>query len=184
MRQTTKVARHALLGVILALLGTSQALADSREEIETKTRFALERLNEHSSDMGDLISKASGVLVFPDVVDMTFGEGGRYGEGALLIDGEAAAYYATTGLPHKVPESEGTRAEIILFMTREALIKFRNTIDWKVGVSSGMTKVHVDDRGRLETTPHSPPVLGLTFTNAGLQRQLDLGGTRINRIGR
>lgn len=184
MTKTMKVALHALLGGLFVLLCSGIARADSREEIEAKTRVALERLEEHAGDMAELVDAAAGVLVFPDVVDMTFGEGGRYGEGALLIDGQAAAYYATTGLAHKVPESEGRKAEIILFMTRDALIKFRNTVDWKVGVSSGMTRVHVDQRGRVQTARDAAPVLGMTFTDTGLRRELDLSGTRINRIGR
>lgn len=175
---------RALPALALAVLLATPAQADNREAIQQKSTAALEKLRKHTKEVDKLIKRASGVLVFPDVVEMTFGERGRYGEGVLLIEGEPAAYYATAGKPHNVPEGEGRKAELILFMTRQALIDFRNTIDWKVGVSRDVTRVHVDDRGRLETSPNSAPVLGLSFSDKGILGKLDLDGTSINRIAR
>lgn len=173
-----------LLGLWLLACLAQPVQADHRTEIESKTREALAQLREHASDVDQLIKSASGVLVFPDVVEMTFGEGGRYGEGALLIEDEPVAYYATAGAPHQVPAADGRKAEVILFMTREALIKFRNTINWKVGMSGGLTRVRVDERGRLETPRNVPPVLGFTFSDKGMTEHLELQGTTINRIAR
>jgi lipid-binding SYLF domain-containing protein len=172
----------ALALAVLALTGVARA--DNRGDIESKSAQALETLRQHAREVDKLIGQASGVLVFPDVVEMGFGEGGRYGEGALLIDGAAVAYYATAGAPHRVAQTEGRKAEVILFMTRQALIDFRNTINWQVGVSGGVTRMRVDERGRLETSPGPAPVLGMTFTDRGMLENLDLNGTTINRIAR
>lgn len=184
MARWITLARRALPVLCLGVVLATPALADHRSEIESKSATALDQLRGHAREMEKLLKRASGVLVFPDVVEMTFGEGGRYGEGALLIEGEPVAYYATAGAPHGVPATEGRKAEVILFMTREALIKFRNTIDWKVGVSEGVTRVRMDERGRLETPRAVPPVLGFAFSDRGLMGHLDLDGTSINRIAR
>ncbi|MFV0477895.1 MAG: hypothetical protein ACK5ME_08680 [Parahaliea sp.] len=166
----------------LALVPLTQA--EPRQDIEAKTRVALDYLDEHVEEIDKLIERAAGVLVFPDVVELTFGEGGRYGEGALMIDDQPAAYYATSGLSHG-PTHEGVRkAELILFMTRDALIKFRNTINWKVGVSQNVTHVQVDERGHAHMPETAGAVLGFTFSDKGEMQPLDLAGTSISRIGR
>ncbi len=183
MRTLTKTPWLGLLGALSLLMAVS-AQADHRTEIQRKTQLALDYLDANVKDVAALVDKASGVLVFPDVVEMTFGEGGRYGEGALLIDGQPVAYYATTGAAHKVPKSDSRKAELILFMTRDALIKFRNTINWRVGVSEGVTRVQVDDGGRVKALNTPAPVLGFTFSDKGEMKSLDLQGTSINRIAR
>lgn len=175
------------LGVwaMLLCLGLSPAaLGDDREVIESRAALALETLREHAPDAVSLLRKAVGILVFPDIVEMGFGTGGQYGEGVLLIDGEAKAYYATAGAEHGVPAQEGPKAQVILFMTRQALIDFRNTVNWKVGVHGGVTKVQVDERGRVNTPPGLGPVLGFTFSDRGVLGHLDLAGSSINRIAR
>ncbi len=185
MRNNIRAAWLALFGLAASLLMSVAAHADSRAEIEGKTRLALDYLDSNVKDVAALVDKASGVLVFPDVVEMTFGEGGRYGEGALLVDGQAVAYYATTGAAHAARgEGDSRKAELILFMTREALIKFRNTVNWKVGVSEGVTRVQVDPAGRVKPLNKPAPVLGFTFSDKGEMESLDLQGTSINRIGR
>ncbi|TXS89254.1 hypothetical protein FV139_20150 [Parahaliea maris] len=169
---------------LTSLLAAGLARADDRTEIESKSQAALAKLRQHAKEIDKLIQRASGVLVFPDVVEMTFGERGRYGEGALLIKGEPVAYYASAGAPHNMKDQGGRKVEVLLFMDQQALIDFRNTINWKVGVSEGVTKVRVDERGRLETARNTPPVLGVSFNDAGVLGNLDLNGTTINRIAR
>jgi lipid-binding SYLF domain-containing protein len=182
MRESLRRSLLVMGAALLALAGP--AGADDRTEIESKSALALQTLRQHAREVDKLIERASGVLIFPDVVEMGFGEGGRYGEGALLVEGAAVAYYATAGAPHRVPQTEGRKAELILFMTQQALIDFRNTINWQVGVSEGLTRMRVDERGRLETTRDTAPVLGMTFSDRGVLQDLDLRGTTINRIAR
>jgi len=153
-------------------------------EIERKSQAALKKLRLYAPDADKLINKASGVLVFPDVVRMGFGEGGRYGEGVLLVKKQPVAYYATAGGHHNVPETDGLKAEVVLFMTQDALVSFRNTVSWKIGVSGGVTRVHVNDRGRIESSRATGSVLGFTFSDKQLTPNLDLAGTTINRISR
>ncbi|MBA6411635.1 twin-arginine translocation pathway signal [Parahaliea sp. F7430] len=171
-----------LLALLSLLVGS--ALADDRESIERKSQEALRKLRIHAPEADQLVSKASGVLVFPDMVEMGFGEGGRYGEGVLLVNQEPVAYYAATGGHHDLPKTEGLKAEVVLFMNQDALVSFRNTVNWKVGVSGGVTRVHVDGRGRIESKQAIGPVLGFTFSDRQLTPHLDLAGTVINRIAR
>ena len=56
----------ALMAAVLLVL--SPALyADGKAKIDTGSQKALEKLRSHSDKAGELLDKAEGVLVFPDV---------------------------------------------------------------------------------------------------------------------
>lgn len=169
----------------LTLLCPALAAADSREEIAAGAGTVLRELRSHAPGVDALLRRARGVLVFPDVVKMGFGTGGEYGEGALLIRGEAVAYYATAGTRHGLPEGASRKAEVILFMTEQALVAFRNTVSWQVGVHGEVDLVRADRAtGALRLARDDHPVLGFTLSDVGLLEHLDLNGNTINRIAR
>ncbi len=180
MRGTRELAGFLAL---VWMLSTSAAHADSREQIESKSGAALGELRGFAPAVEELLRDARGVLVFPDLVRMGFGTGGQYGEGALLVGGEAVAYYATTGSRHELPKGALRSAKVILFMTDDALVSFRNTVNWQVGVHGEVGVVQAEGNTlRLARTEH--PVLGLGFSDQGLMQGLDLNGNTINRIAR
>lgn len=171
--------------LVLLLFWPALAVADSREEIMAGASAVLGELRSHAPGVDTLLKRARGVLVFPDVVKMGFGTGGEYGEGALLIQGEPAAWYATAGDRHGLPEGASRKAEVILFMTDEALIAFRNTVSWQVGVHGEVDLVQADGAtGGLRLAREDHPVLGFTLSDVGLLEHLDLNGNTINRIAR
>lgn len=177
--------KRALTGILglLLILAAAVARADSREQIESKSDVALGELRGFAPGVEGLLRTARGVLVFPDIVRMGFGTGGQYGEGALLVGGEAVAYYATTGPLHQFPKDAARTAKVILFMTDDALVSFRNTIGWQIGVHGKVDLVQaVDDTKRLAGAEH--PVLALAFSALGLIEGLNFDGNTINRIAR
>lgn len=177
--------KRALVGILgLALvLAAGLARADSREQIESKSGAALAELRGFAPGVQKLLRNARGVLVFPDIVGMGFGSGGQYGEGALLVGGEAVAYYATVGSRHQLPEGALRTAKVILFMTDDALVSFRNTVGWQIGLHGKVDLVRAaGDAVRPTRAGH--PVLALGFSDLGLMEGLDLNGNTINRIAR
>ena len=85
-----------LLTVFLVLPG-SFATAGNTELIDRRSADFLTFLRGQSPEAAALMDRAAAILVFPEMVAMGFGEGGRYGEGSLLVGGEAPAYYVTAG---------------------------------------------------------------------------------------
>lgn len=171
-----------ILGLVVVLMA-SGARADSRDQIESKSDLALGELRGFAPGVEGLLRTARGVLVFPDIVRMGFGTGGQYGEGALLVDGAAVAYYATTGSRLEFPKDAARTAKVILFMTDDALVSFRNTVGWQIGVHGKVDLVRaVGDAKRLERAEH--PVLALGFSDLGLMEGLNFDGNTINRIAR
>ncbi|GAB5445169.1 lipid-binding SYLF domain-containing protein [Gymnodinialimonas sp.] len=169
----------ALLGAV-GLGGAPGALADDKEMIDANTARAISWLKASGKDTEALLDRAAGVLVFPDIVKMGFGVGGEFGEGSLVVKGETVDYYVTAGTTYGMsPESE-YKAEVIFFMTEEALQEFRRTHSWKVG-DHAHVPVAVSSTDELWS---SHPHVGMVFSEDGLVSHLQLKGDRITRIAR
>lgn len=178
---------QAVLPIVTAclfILMTASAHADKKEVIDSNTENALIKLRGHSTATDELLEKAFGVLVFPDVVKMGFGGGGRFGEGSLLVNGETKAYYVTAGVPHSAQPDAEFRAEVILFMTEQALQEFRSSQGWEVGVDGSVSLVDADTVGGVKPADVTEPVVGFMFSDKGLMKNLTMKGSRITRIAR
>lgn len=174
-----------LIGVLSTLcLGAQAVLADSRNHIDAKSREALDRLRQHSPEAGPLLDRAAGILVFPDVVKMGFGVGGQYGEGSLLVGGKPVAYYATAGASFGLQLGAQYKSEVILFMTEEALVDFRGSQGWEVGVDGSVVILDAGAGGKIDSRTLNRPVVAFIFSNKGLMGSLTLEGSRFTRIAR
>lgn len=162
----------------------SSGWADSRAEIEEASREALERLLQHAPEAASLLQRAAGVLVFPDLVKVGFGAGGEYGEGALFVDDEAVAYYATAGASFGLQLGAQYKSEVILFMELQALNEFRNSRGWEAGVDAGVVLADVGGGESVDKLTAQDAVVAIVFSNTGLMYHLTLEGSKISRIAR
>ena len=174
-----------ILALLAGLFLASLLRADPGPEIERKGRIALADLVAHDAGFSALLERAAGVLVVPDVVPMVFGVGGEYGEGVLLVDDRAVAYYALFTAPFGIDQASEYRAHVLVFLTRQALIDFRNTQGWEVGVHGDLPLL--DNAAGLpgDARGDNPDrMVGLVFTEQGIQPGIDLAGGRFSRIAR
>jgi lipid-binding SYLF domain-containing protein len=158
--------------------------ADSVQQINSGSAKALQRLKGYAPGADELLRDAAAVLVFPDVVKLGFGVGGQYGEGVLLIDGEPAAYYATAGASFGLQLGAQTKSEVIVFVTEEALVNFRNSRGWRAGVDGSIALPEQGAAGGIDTRSLNQPVVGFIFSNQGLMGNLTFEGAKITRMAR
>ncbi len=180
-------ARTVSLLFLMAVLLTAQAAADERsssgrETLDAKVADALSVLAEKSPESVELLAKAEAVLVFPDVVKVGFGIGGEYGEGALQEGSETVAYYSISGASFGLQLGAQTKTQVILFMSRSALRKFRRSKGWEAGVDGRIALVQAGAGGSLDTTTSQAPIIGFVFTNRGLMYNLTLEGSKITPL--
>ena len=177
--------RLYLLAALFLVLA-STAGADSRSMIQDSASQVLGQLRERDPGAGQLLDTAVGILIFPDVVEMGFGDGGEYGEGVLQVDSAPVAYYVTAGSapPGGSHTDAAYRAELILFMTDEALQAFHARRSWEVGVHGQVNMVRATSGGGLDGASIAGPVLGLVLSDTGLSYNLDLEGNTITRVKR
>jgi lipid-binding SYLF domain-containing protein len=181
MRKTlVALVASTALGFCLA----SGALAASKDEIDAKVQETIANFHKQTGAGKQLAQRASGMLVFPEVVKAGIGIGGEYGEGALLIKGKTAAYYNTASASVGFQLGAQVKSQIILFMNQKVLDGFRNSKGWKAGVDGSVALVTLGAGGELSTETLKEPIVGFIFSNKGLMYNLTFEGSKITRIER
>ena len=181
-RRLTALAVLLTLGFWLPPLAPQPAAAASAIEIDVEVVAALNRFDREVPGGRALLAQAKGVLVFPKVIKAGFGIGGEYGEGALRIGGRSVGYYSTVSASIGLQLGAQSRAELILFMTDEALERFQSSDGWEAGVDGSVALVNTGVAGEIDTHTLSEPVIGFIFGEQGLMANLSLEGAKISKL--
>ncbi len=151
-------------------------------ELAASSQAALKNLYSQVELAKLLGPKAQAVLVFPKVTKAGLGVGGQYGEGSLLKNGTAVAYYKTTGASVGLQVGGQQYGYAMFFMNAKALDDFVNASGFEVGV--GPTVVLVDE-GMAKTTTTTTlkdDIYAFVFGQKGLMAGLGLQGNKITKI--
>jgi lipid-binding SYLF domain-containing protein len=170
---------------MLTLVATTRAgEAASAADIDSDVNATLDRFYRNINGSRDLANRAAGVLVFPTIVKAGFGIGGEYGEGAMRVNGKTVGYYNSVSASIGFQLGVQARSVIIMFMTEDALRRFRRVRGWKVGVDGSVAIVTIGVGGSLDTNQIRQPVVGFILDEKGLMYNLTLEGSKITRISR
>jgi lipid-binding SYLF domain-containing protein len=191
---TTAAGMAALLGTAgCGTTSTAMATKDSpspassgpsarRSRIATEAEATLSRLYAMTPGSRELVAKARGVLVFPSVIAAGLGIGGEYGDGVLRTGNSIDGYYNLAALSVGLQAGAQSRAIVFLFMTSDALEKFRASEGWSAGADASVALLRVGANGALDVNTVTGPVVAFVMTNAGLMANLNLEGTKITRL--
>lgn len=181
----------AVLAVALASLAftgctttgpTDQASASQqRGTINESADTVLTRLYKAAPDSRGLVERAKGVLIFPSVIRAGFVLGAEHGDGVLRVAGRNDGYYSTTAGSIGWQIGAQSRAFVLLFMTQDALDKFRASDGWTVGADATVALAEVGATGAIDTNTAKQDVVGFVLTNAGLMAGVSLEGTKIHK---
>jgi len=128
------------------------------------------------------VQQAKGVLVFPRVLKAGLIVGGEHGEGVLRVGGNTVDYYSATAGSLGLQAGAQEKSIFILFMTDEALSRFRASEGWQVGADASVALVNVGASGTVTTQTAQRPVLGYVLTQGGLMVDASLSGTKITKL--
>jgi lipid-binding SYLF domain-containing protein len=73
------------------------------------------------------------------------------------------------------------RSEMIMFMTQDALDKFKNSQGWSIGADTGVAVVSKGAGGEYDTATLGKPILAFVFSEKGLIGDLSLEGSKITK---
>lgn len=158
------------------------SIASQRQEIDAGYDATLARLYQNAPGARELVAKARGVLIFPSVLAAGFVVGGEYGKGALRLGGQPAGYYQTVSGSLGWQLGAQSKAIVFLFMTQDALDRFRKGNGWTVGADASVALLKIGANGDIDLNTARQPVIGFVMTNAGLMANLTLEGTRITPL--
>jgi lipid-binding SYLF domain-containing protein len=169
---------------ILTLAVASSATAETAAKIDTGVEVARDQCAKQIKGCDAAAEKAQGMLVFPEVTKAAIGIGGSYGEGALIVGDKTAGYYSTTAASVGLQLGAEKYAQIIMFMTAEALDKFRNSSGWEAGANAQVTMIDEGKAADIESLLRSTPVVAFVFGQKGLMGDLSVEGSKITKLER
>jgi lipid-binding SYLF domain-containing protein len=169
---------------ILSLAGMSSAIAKTAAEIDAGVEAARDQCAAQIPACKAAAEKAQGMLVFPEVTKAAVGVGGSYGEGALIVADKNAGYYSATSASVGLQLGAQKSTQIIMFMTAEALDKFRNSSGWEAGANAQVTMIDEGKAADIESVLRSTPVVAFVFGQKGLMGDLSVEGSKITKLER
>ena len=162
--------------------GGGPSTAESRHAVDASFQETLDRLYASNPGSRELVAKARGVLVFPRVISAGLVVGGAYGEGQLREHGRVEGYYRTTTGSVGWQIGAQSRALVFLFLTEDALQRFKDSHGWSGGVDASVALLTVGANGAVDANAAQAPTVAFVMTNAGIMAGATLQGTKVTRI--
>jgi lipid-binding SYLF domain-containing protein len=162
--------------------GATPTAADRRATLDREVATAMETLYSNVKGSRELAGKARGILVFPRVYAAGLGIGGEYGEGVLKVGGNTSGYYKTTSVSFGFQAGAQSKALVLMFMTQDALDKFRNSSGWTAGADATVALVKAGANGTIDTTTANSAVAAFALANAGLMAGVTIDGSKVSKL--
>ncbi len=182
----TRFPRRALLtgaAATMTLAACGNGVGSSgAATIDSRVNSSLSFLENQYPGTRDLRDKSVGMLVMPLITEASFGFGGAYGKGALLVDEITVDYYSATEASFGIQVGAQQFSHVLYFMTEPALAEFRASPGWQAGAN--IQYVFNADGNNLsaDTTTATSPVIAVIFGQAGLMAGVNVEGTKYTRI--
>lgn len=167
--------------LFLAEVSSITAFADNAKQINANVESSLKKFEEVTGSK-DILQRAEGMLVFPNVYKAGIGIGGEYGEGALRVRGKTVDYYNTAAASIGFQLGGQKKTIIIAFMAKDALDKFRNSEGWKVGVDASVAVIAIGAGGSIDSAKINEPIIAFVLDQKGLMYNITLEGSKITKI--
>ena len=151
-------------------------------KLASESQAALQKLAASVPLAAQLTKTAVAILVFPTVTKAGFGIGGQYGEGALLKNGTAMAYYKTTGASFGLQAGGQKYGYAMFFTSAEALDQLDKANGFEVGVGPSVVVVDEGMGKSTTTTTLKDDVYAFIFGQKGLMAGLGVQGNKIKKI--
>ncbi|BDC43771.1 YSC84-related protein [Paraburkholderia terrae] len=181
----------SMIAVGLSLSGCTTTPAGSdtmgdqknkRRTIDAGVDSTLTRLYNVVPGARELVGKSNGLLVFPTVINAGIGLGGQYGEGALRVGGKSVGYYSTASASVGLQAGAQLKAIVFLFMTADALDRFRSSEGWSAGADASVAVLKVGANGDVDTDTATGQINAFVLTNGGLMAGATVDGTKVTRL--
>jgi lipid-binding SYLF domain-containing protein len=171
----------SLFLVLFIFTGFTMA-EDSAREIDRDSNGALSVFYNEVKGGKRYLENAKGYVVFPDVKEAGFFVGGKYGEGALRVNGVTKGYYSITAASMGFQAGMQTYSLIIAFTSDSALYRFINDDDWETDLDMNIAMADWNNDEELDDVDFGSNMVGFVFDSTGMMGNFTLEGTRFERI--
>jgi len=171
-----------MLLVLLSLLFTQYSFADAATELDAKVNTAIEKFKKEIDGGAGFLTKVKGYLVFPSVIKVGLIVGGKYGEGALRVNGETKNYYSMTSASIGWQAGAQEHSMVIAFLSDTALNNFVVSNGWEADIDGSIV---VSDWGAskdIGSISFEKPIITFIYGEQGLMGSVSVGGTKFQKI--
>ena len=168
--------------VVATALSPRPAVAATATELNRDGSAALAKLYATTPKAKELAALAKGILVFPNIVKAGFLVGGLFGEGVLVKDGKAAAYYSTVAVSYGYQVGMQKYGYAMFLMHDNALEYLDRSDGWELGTGPSIVIVDQGVAGGLSTSTARDDIYAFIFNQKGLMAGLGLQGSKITKI--
>ncbi len=184
MKMNAKLKTVVAMLVVTAVFFITGPVASAltKAEIDVGVTATLSRFQKDIKGGSAYLKAAKGVLVLPHITKAGFIVGGQYGQGSLQVDGKTVQYYSllSGSLGYQIGAEQYDM--VIIFMTDDALNKFRRSDGWEAGVDAEITLVQVGANASIDTLRSQNPVAGFIFDHEGLMAGASFKGAKFTPV--
>jgi lipid-binding SYLF domain-containing protein len=169
--------------LLVALLFAGQSFAKmTAKEVDASVDSAMERFHKQVKDANEVVTKAKGLLILPNVKKGALIVGGEYGQGALRIGGKTVEYYSMMSGSFGLQIGGQAKDIIIAFNSSDALKKFRESKGWEAGVDGNVALITVGAGESAVSAMADQPISAFVFDVKGLMADMSLKGAKFNKL--
>ena len=170
-----------LLAMLLAFTTISMA-EDTAEEIDNDANEALIVFYKEVNGGKKFLDNAKGYVVFPDVKEAGFFVGGKYGEGALRVNGVTKHFYSMTAASIGYQVGVQEHSVLIAFVSEASLNNFIKSNGWEAGVDGSITVADWGKNKDITSISYEKPIIGFIYGEQGLMAGVSIEGTKFKKI--
>jgi len=179
---TMKRINSLLITLFLTLLFTQSSIAKSTAEIEKDVNIAIEKFKQEIQGGEKFLSKVKGYLVLPSVIKGGFVVGGKYGEGALRVNGKTKFYLSMSSASIGLQAGAQEYSMVIAFISESSLKNFYKSNGWEAGVDGSITVAEWGVSKDISSMSFEKPIVAFIYGEKGLMAGISIAGTKFQRI--
>ena len=173
---------NLILSLLLAFFFAQNLVAKSAADIEKEVDHAIQKFEKDIRGGAKFLSKVKGYLVFPSVIKGGFIVGGKYGEGALRVNGTTKYYYSMTAASIGFQAGAQEHSMLIAFISETSLNNFIKSNGWEAGVDGSIAVAEWGASKDISSLSFEKPIIGFIYGEKGLMAGVSIAGTKFQRI--
>ena len=171
-----------MLLVLISLLFTQHSMASAASVIDAEVDAAIKKFEKEVEGGANFLPKVKGYLVFPSVIKAGFIVGGKYGKGALRVNGVTKYYYSLTSASVGYQIGAQKHSILIAFISEAALNNFVKSNGWEAGVDGSIAVSDWGKSGDITSISYEKPIIGFIYGEQGLMASVSVEGTKFQKI--
>jgi lipid-binding SYLF domain-containing protein len=172
-----------ILLVLISLAFTQFAFAEANaNKLNTEVDLAIKKFKKDVPGGEKFLTKVKGYLVFPSVYKGGFIIGGKYGKGALRVNGVTKYFYSMTSASIGYQAGVQEHSVLIAFVSEESLNNFIKSNGWEAGVDGSIIVADWGKMKDISSISYEKPIIGFVYGEQGLMAGVSIEGTKFQRI--